>query len=88
MKLAYNSWHKENVSDQTAQQELGNITNGALSTSASIFTYKEKEEFKTSSGRKAFVTKNANARNSNNGKNSHGKNTAHNNNQNSNKKKY
>jgi len=66
IKLSYNNWHKENVSDQAVQQELEIITNGALTTSNSISTYKEREEFKTSSGRKAFVTKgNNNARNSN-----------------------
>lgn len=78
IKLAYNNWHKENVSDQAVQQELENITHGALTTSNSIFTYRERDEFKTNSGRKAFVAKN-NTR-SNNNNSSRNKNAARNNN--------
>jgi len=86
IKLAYNNWHKENVSDQAVQQELESITNGALTTSNAIATYRERDEFKTNSGRKAFVTKNNgnnNARNANNNNNGNARNknaAGHNNN--------
>lgn len=80
MKLAYNNWHKEAVSDQAIQSELDTISGGKLTFSNTPAIRKEREEFKTASGRKAFVSRpggNNNKNNNNNNRN--GKNNNRNN---------
>lgn len=84
MKLAYNNWHKESVSDQAIQSELDTISGGRLTFSNTPAIRKEREEFKTASGRKAFVSRSGSNNKNNNNNNRNGKNNNNRNNGNSN----
>lgn len=93
MKLAYSNWHKESVSDQTIQNELDVISGGKLAFNNAPAIRKEREEFKTSSGRKAFASRSGgNNKNNNNrnGKNNNNRNngSSNGNNRNNFKKRY
>ncbi|MGF7231703.1 DUF4290 domain-containing protein [Arachidicoccus sp.] len=54
MKLSYNNWHKEMVSDQAIQVELDAISGGQLSVDNIPSVRKEREDFKPNNGRKNF----------------------------------
>lgn len=73
MKLAYNNWHKEAVSDQAIQSELDTISGGKLTFSNTPAIRKDREEFKTASGRKAFVSRSGGNGKNNNNNNRNGK---------------
>ncbi|ANI88349.1 hypothetical protein A9P82_02950 [Arachidicoccus ginsenosidimutans] len=80
IKLSYNNWHKETVSDQAIQVELDSLSDGKLVFNNAPHVRREREEFKTASGRKAFVTRSKNNNTKNNGNNGKSRNGGNGNN--------
>ena len=84
MKLSYNNWHKEVVSDQVLQTELDALSHGQLTFNNAPFVRKELEDFKPSfsqvntGARRTYTPRN----NNNNNNNSRGNNMNRGNNNN------
>ncbi|SEA55340.1 protein of unknown function [Arachidicoccus rhizosphaerae] len=92
MKLSYNNWHKETVSDQVLQTELDILSHGQLTFNNAPYIRKELEDFKPSfsqintGARKSYTQRNNNNNNNNNrNNNNRGNNNNNNNNRNNNR---
>ena len=80
MKLSYNNWHKEVVSDQVLQTELDILSKGQLTFTNAPYIRKELEDFKPSFGpvnagpKRSYNPRNNNNNNRGNSNNNRGNN--------------
>lgn len=85
MKLSYNNWHKETVSDQVLQTELDVLSHGQLTFTNAPYIRKELEDFKPSFSQiNTGARRNYTPRNNNNNNNRGGNMNRNNNNRNNN----